>query len=611
MRLIRHSIVVLALTLLCLPGLALAGDAGRESPFSAGAGARALGMGGGFTSLADDASAVFYNPAGLPGVEYQEFSFMHMVLFEGTMYDFASWVYPSLSLGGFGLALMRIGTDDIIKRNNFIDEGSFGYSQTQLLISYGRRLQGQWSAGVSLKIVNQTLDNFSDYGIGVDFGMMAELGRNLGVGVMVRDMFPASLKLDTTREFTPVSVVGGLSLKQLKLNPHISVTASFELEKIENRATRVHTGAEAVFDNTYALRIGYDRDNFSFGAGFGYRRLKIDYAYKMLDYIEDSHRFSLSFLVGTPVSQQLRKKQLEEQRRGTMLLEDERRRQFSFYKRKADKFYEQFRLDSALTYYQRALAFDEKNEEIIGTIAAIESARRIQLERERELRQTEQELQRTIDNYYAQAQNFYAKKYYAAALDMLALIFDINPYHSAAKDLKVEIEDAISSEIALNLEIAAAAEKDGQYLAALEAYERVLDLDAQNVKAQNGKRRIVQRLDQTQQLNSAISLFKAGNYTQARQRFRAVLAIEPGQPVAVEYIRRIDQALAKPPTLEDIQKDKEIWQLYLDGLRYMRNKEYRKAIEAWEKVLQVYPNNSNTLNNIQQARLRLKSEETE
>ena len=43
----------------------------------------------------------------------------------------------------------------------------------------------------------------------------------------------------------------------------------------------------------------------------------------------------------------------------------------------------------------------------------------------------------------------------------------------------------------------------------------------------------------------------------------------------------------------------------------MRNKEYEKAIEAWEKVLQFYPNNSSTLDNLEQARLRLKSQESQ
>ena len=43
----------------------------------------------------------------------------------------------------------------------------------------------------------------------------------------------------------------------------------------------------------------------------------------------------------------------------------------------------------------------------------------------------------------------------------------------------------------------------------------------------------------------------------------------------------------------------------------MRNKEYQKAVDAWNKVLKVYPNNINTLNNLEQAMLRLESEKSE
>ena len=79
-------------------------------------------------------------------------------------------------------------------------------------------------------------------------------------------------------------------------------------------------------------------------------------------------------------------------------------------------------------------------------------------------------------------------------------------------------------------------------------------------------------------------------------------------PVAIEYLRKIDATEEGAATLEDIHRDRVIWQHYLDGLRYMRNKEYQNAIDAWNKVLEVYPNNVNTLNNIEQARLRLEAE---
>jgi tetratricopeptide (TPR) repeat protein len=588
-----------------------AGDAGQESPFIVGIGARALGMGGGFVSLADDATAMFYNPASLPVLESQEISLMHMDLFEGTMYNFGGWVYPDIKLGGFGVGFMRIGTDDIPRMNNYIPDGSFDYAQSQFLLAYGQRLQGGLSLGLTFKLVNQSIADLSDYGFGFDLGMMARLSRHLSAGLLIRDMVPPELELSQKSEITPISVLGGLSVRHLSLGRSAALTGSLEVEKIENRSSRLHTGAELVIQSSYALRAGYDRDNFSLGVGASLKRLKIDYAYKFLDYIEDSHRFSVSFLIGPTISKQREKSEREQEQLGTVLLEDERRRQFQFYREKADNYYARFQLDSALVYYQRALAFDEDNREIVGTIAAIERSLSVQLEEQQGIRRTRLELQKSIENYYAQAENFFSKKYYLAALDMLELIFDINPNYVQAVDLKLTIESVITKDIAAQFENARGAERAENSVAALEAYNRILELDPGNVEALSARGRIAASLDIAQQLNKGIEHYNAGEYEKARTAFAAVLLGDRQNPVAIEYLKRIDAVEERAITLEDLYRDKVIWQLYLDGLRYMRNKEYEKAIESWNKVLDVYPNNVNTLNNIEQARLRLQSGEAD
>ncbi|MBK7141083.1 MAG: PorV/PorQ family protein [bacterium] len=599
---------LLLLVMLIATSAYSADDAGVESPFVLGAGARSLGMGGATISLPFDANAIYYNPAGLPRLEYQEIALMHMSLFEGTIYDVATWASPVNGLGGFGVGFMRIGTDDIIRRTDFIEQGTFDYSSWQFLLAYGRNFGKSLSAGMTFKVLNSSIDDLSDYGIGLDAGMQLDLFKHMSLGVMARDIIPPQLTLDSLSEDAPVSLIGGLALNRAPLSGSLALSAAVDLEKIEDRDLLVHTGVELLIAEKYALRGGYDRDDFTFGAGIGYGRLKIDYAYKLMDYIEDSHRFSLSILIGPSVTEQKRRRETEEAERGDLMLQGERDRQFQFFRAKADTFYQRLELDSALSYYQRALAFDERNNEILGTISAIQRVQKIQEQEMRRIQEAQKEQANFSNTYYEQARLFYNKKYYPAALDLINLVLDIEPNNERALELRNDIVGARKAEVAESRATAAQAEKDGHLVVAIEAYNRILELTPDDAEVRAAKQRLVDRLDVTQQLKLGIDLFNGGKLSEARRQFEAVLRVNPQDPVALEYMGKLGAVAPMPPTLEDLQKDKEIWPLYLEGLRHMRNKDYQKAIDAWERVLKVYPNNASTIENIRQAKLRLQSQ---
>ena len=607
----KQLIYISIILLFSLPSLLFAGDAGQETPFTIGAGARALGMGGAFISIAEDASTIYYNPAGLPNLNYQELSLMHINLLEGTVYNYAGWVYPDSKLGGFGIGYFRIGTDDIIRSSDFASNGTFGYSNSQLLFSYGKNLHGGIALGLSFKIVNQVLDSLSDYGVGFDVGMTIKISEHITGGLIFRDILPPELELVNHSETTPITLAGGIGLKKIKLSDSYSINGAFELEKIENRSVKIHSGLELLVSDKYALRSGYDRDNITFGLGLTMKRLKIDYAYKVIDYISDSHRFTLSFLIGTSIKDKLKQEEQLQEERGSELLADERLQRFEFYKEKANEYHHRFMLDSALAYYQRALAFDEHNNEIIGIIAGIENSIKISQETESRNRQYMFEINSTRVTFLTQAQNFFDKKYYHAALDMLQLILDSNPNDADAVVFRDRIDSVMTDVLQREISNAEKAEAVGDNLGAIEAYDRILEIDPNNSTALDGLRSIASRINIAQQLNSGIQSYNNNNLRKAKKTFSAVLSIDKNNPVAIEYLKKIDLSEVKQTTLEDLQKNKDIWQLYLDGLRYMRNKEYQNAIDAWDKVLEEYPNNVNTLNNIEQARLRLKSEKTD
>jgi tetratricopeptide (TPR) repeat protein len=603
-RLVLQIGLVLLLAAMASAG---SGDAGRETSFSLGAGARSLGMGGAFTPLADDASAVYYNPSWLAHLDYQQLSFMRATLFEGTSYGFASWVIPVSEKDGIGIGFMRVGTDDIVRREDFDSTGTFDYVHSQVIFSYGRELFHGISSGVSFKVVNQSLDNYSDYAYGADISLSAAIHKRLSLGLIARDILAPKIQLDSLSETTPWSVAGGVAVKNIAVSDHSHLTASLDLEKPEDRSFKVHTGAEMVFEGTYALRFGYDRDNISFGAGLMFKRLQLDYAYKLLDYIENSHRFSLTLMIGPSASERAYVAQPVQPREPVL---DERQLMVLQLKDRGDGFFHQFQFDSALVYYSQALEFEPGHPEILNTIAAIEKARQTDLEQQERLRTAEEELRQFIRRYYDQASRFYDRKYYPAALDLLELILEIDSDHENAITLKQEIEAAKTADISLLIEQARTAEQQGKIVEAIEAYNRILDLDAGNDEIQLARQRALASLDLSQQLSLGINLFTQGRYEEARLRFNSVLRVNGEDPVALEYLGKIESAQAEASTLEALQRDRHFWNLYLDGIRHMRNNDYQKAIEAWEQVLQAYPNNVNTLNNLEQARLRLQSEQT-
>src|SRR5439155_24493932 len=77
------------------PAWALA-TGGQPNEFMAyGAGARSLAMGAAFVGISDDASATYWNPAGLSQITRKELTLLKATLFAETTYDFYSFVKPS------------------------------------------------------------------------------------------------------------------------------------------------------------------------------------------------------------------------------------------------------------------------------------------------------------------------------------------------------------------------------------------------------------------------------------------------------------------------------------------------------------------------------------
>jgi hypothetical protein len=166
-----------------------------------GVGARALGMGKVQVSLADNATAGYWNPAGLTNQTHKyDGVLMHSELFSGVVKnDFGAFSMPLDDKSAIGVSVMRLGVDNIADTRNLINEyGYVDYSQISyfsvadyaLLLSYARKvgnIEGL-SVGVNGKIIYRNIGQYAHgYGFGVDAGVQYN-HKGWNFGLMARDI---------------------------------------------------------------------------------------------------------------------------------------------------------------------------------------------------------------------------------------------------------------------------------------------------------------------------------------------------------------------------------------------------------------------------------------
>ena len=165
-----------------------------------GAGARSLGMGKVQVSLANDATAGYWNPAALTNVKARyDGVLMHSELFSGVVkVDYAAFAMPLDEKSAIGVTLLRSGVDNIADTRALINEyGQFDYGRINyfsvadyaLLLSYARQLGPEGlSVGGSAKVIYHNVGSFANaYGFGIDAGAQYN-HRGWRLGVVVRDV---------------------------------------------------------------------------------------------------------------------------------------------------------------------------------------------------------------------------------------------------------------------------------------------------------------------------------------------------------------------------------------------------------------------------------------
>ena len=301
--------------IMVLSALALADGVGAFSAFKSGIGARALAMGGAFVAVANDATAVVWNPAGLAQLNDTRLAGMSTDLYGlGITHQFIGAVTTFANLG-IGLAWERGAVTGQVVDEDGVAGSAFTWNESTIVGTLATNIMDIGLAGANVKyyMADSGLGDTAS-GFGFDLGVLVNLGDMFTIGISAVDL--GGSKLSWTGGAT--DIVSGLYKAgvAMKLVDGMLVLAT-DLDFDGTNISDAHVGVEFKIIKELALRAGAVlTDNFkdyyfTIGAGINVAGLYVDAAYALQQKLGNtlvlSAEFSLGDLLGggtpaTPVT---------------------------------------------------------------------------------------------------------------------------------------------------------------------------------------------------------------------------------------------------------------------------------------------------------------------
>ena len=281
----RLPVVIFILLLLTVP------VSGEENPAATGlaflklgAGARAVGMGETFTSLADDPSAVYWNPAGLAIISGAHLLFTHNEWLQDIRHEFLA-VNFHIGKNAFGIGLMTSSVSGIERRVAPTAEplGEFGAHDVMLGISYARKLKPSLSVGATAKFLYQKIYIEESSGVALDLGVRYQTHLpGLYAGAALQN-FGYTSKLKTEAPKLPQTARIGIAYQLDAEQLQGKLIFAADVVQIFESTAHLNLGAEYDLKNLFQLRLGYQTGyqdkGIHAGFGVGFLRYRLDYAF--------------------------------------------------------------------------------------------------------------------------------------------------------------------------------------------------------------------------------------------------------------------------------------------------------------------------------------------
>ncbi|HTC22386.1 MAG TPA: hypothetical protein VK859_16145, partial [bacterium] len=233
-----------------------------------GAGGMQNAMGGAAVAGRNDVADGFWNPAGLSGLRGFQVENQYTLLSLGQQLNYLAFAngYRDMFFYGLSFFYYSAGGDIEARTGPTLEPDSvFGDTEMTFLASVAFRLDPQWSIGVNVKVLAQSFNNFSAFGLGEDLGIQCRLTRYTTLGLMIQDPLTFMSYDNSTTDFVPPAFKAGISLH----DPTLNAKMNFDLDWSPDLGLEPHLGVEWRPVEVLALRAGCWGENLTAGASGG------------------------------------------------------------------------------------------------------------------------------------------------------------------------------------------------------------------------------------------------------------------------------------------------------------------------------------------------------
>ena len=320
-----RNLIIIILLLSIIVGVEKTGTSAAKF-LSIGSGAEAVGMGGAYTSVAKGASTMYWNPAGISKIRWNEFYFDHSSWLADLRYDYIGLILPmekNITLG-INITSLSMPQMNITYYGNENTGETFKAGSYAIGFSGAMSLTNRFSIGFNTKYIREFISNSHASSFAIDTGTLFNTSFGPVIGMSISNFGPklqingSDLLIKTDGVSNNSDINANLSTEKfnLPLSMRFGVSNNFVLNKINiliaidavnpiDNSEYINFGGEISLKEKLFIRAGMkslfmvDRETlFTMGLGakldlFSYNKIHLDYAYEIMHYLNDIHKFSI------------------------------------------------------------------------------------------------------------------------------------------------------------------------------------------------------------------------------------------------------------------------------------------------------------------------------